>query len=58
MQSRQFPSQTEKMAPTPKTTFMVLSDTHNLESIDDLKSTASPVPMPKVDVLLHCKSAA
>lgn len=33
---------------------MVLSDTHNLESVADLKATAAPIPMPKVDVLLHC----
>lgn len=35
-----------------RTTFMVLSDTHNLEQIADLR--ACPQALPKVDVLLHC----
>lgn len=41
------------MATSGKTTFMVISDTHNIE-LDNLGPCPLSHPMPKVDVLLHC----
>lgn len=39
--------------PTIKTRFLIISDTHNFESDED-ESSPFRLPVPKVDVALHC----